>query len=163
MFLKCFTTSACIMNVPQLCSASSITNIFAAHMRLSCFETKITNWSSCSCVTSVPSDHNSGSNITGCRQKGINCVYLTTMTILVCVCDLVFHSKKSTNTQLLYDSESSFFIPVYSQRYFLFINHIIHWAELRCMIWWLLVTAAYSPGLKQPRCSSKIIMLSSYH
>lgn len=53
---------------------------------------QITNWSSCSCVTDVPSDHNSASSITGCRQKGINCVYLT-MTTLVCICDLVFNSK----------------------------------------------------------------------
>lgn len=43
------------MNVPQLCSTSSTTNIFAAPMCLSCFETEIPNWSSCSCVTDVPS------------------------------------------------------------------------------------------------------------
>jgi len=67
----------------------------------------------------------------------------------VCFCDLALNTKKkkSTNIQVYYSSEGNFSTPVFSiQKYFGFVMHFIHWAELRYMIWQPLVTAAYPLG-----------------
>lgn len=83
-FLKCYTIPACTTNVPQLHSASSITNIFAASMCLSCFETEITAPNG---VTQLRFNHY------WVQTERYNCAYSTTMTTQVCVCDLVFNTK----------------------------------------------------------------------